>query len=138
MATKDSLVGTSDWLYHKDEWAKPHPVFEGLPVGLLNYLVYRELIPHRVWTGLEALDEAICGANNTSFDYSSGLMLSTHRLDAERFILNTLHIREHLGANPAADRLLLNLLQYAARDASQSLADLPPEFAAKLRAFGYD
>jgi hypothetical protein len=39
------------------------------PTGMLDYTFYRELIPHRVWTGLDAPEEALAGANNTSFGY---------------------------------------------------------------------
>ena len=64
-------------------------------------------------------------------------MLSVHQLGAGRFILNTLRIREHLGTDPAADRLLVNLLRYASRDQQQPLADLPADFDAQLQAMGY-
>ena len=42
-----------------------------------------------------------------------------------------------LGTDPAADRLLVNLLRYAARDQQQPLADLPADFDAQLQAMGY-
>ena len=41
----------NSWLYHKDEWAKPHPIFEGLPTGMLDYALYRQLIPDVAWAG---------------------------------------------------------------------------------------
>ena len=137
LAKKGSVVGLNGWLYHKDEWAKPHPVFEGLPTGMMDYLFYREIIPDLVWSGLEGPFEAIAGANNVSFDYSSGLMLSAHRFGAGQFILTTLRLREHLGQNPAADQILLNLLRYAAREQNQPLAALPPDFEQQLKALGY-
>jgi len=55
----------------------------------------------------------MAGAIKASQDYSSGLMLAVYESDAGRFILNTLLIRENLGSNPAAERLLRNLLNYA-------------------------
>ncbi len=81
--------------------------------------------------------EAVCGANDASLNYASGLMLSVHQLGAGRFILNALRIREHLGTDPAADRLLVNLLRYAARDHQQPPAELPADFDAQLQAMGY-
>ena len=33
LANKGALARMNSWLYHKDEWAKPHPIFEGLPTG---------------------------------------------------------------------------------------------------------
>lgn len=137
LAGKGSLTSKGNWLYHADQWAKPHPVFTGLPTGLLDYTFYRELVPDRIWSGLENPAEAVAGANNTSIDYSSGLLLSIHNLGAGRFILTTLPIRENLGTHPAAERLLRNLLHHAARDIAKPLADLPPDFAQQLSRWGY-
>ncbi len=137
LANKGALARMNSWLYHKDEWAKPHPIFAGLPTGMLDYALYRQLIPDVAWAGQDAPAEAVCGANDASLNYASGLMLSVHELGAGRFILNTLRIREHLGTDPAADRLLVNLLRDAARDAQQPWADLPVDFDAQLRAMGY-
>lgn len=134
---KGSLTVTNDWLYHKDEWAKPHPIFEGLPTGMMDYAFYREIIPAAVWSGQDAPEEAVCGANNASLDYSSGLMLSVHAFGDGWFILSTLRIRENLGVHPVADRLLLNLIQYAAQDLQRALAGLPADFEELLKAIGY-
>ena len=46
-------------------------------------------------------------------------MIAVYRLGEGRVILNTLRIRENLGSHPAAERLLLNILRYAARDLKQ-------------------
>jgi len=137
LAEKGTLRGLNAWLYHKDEWAKAHPIFAGLPTGMLDYTYYREIIPDRAWSGLEPPAEAVCGANDTSFDYSSGLMVSVHRLGAGRFVLNTLHLREHLGRHPVADRLVWNLVHFLADGRDQPLAGLPPDFEDQVRALGY-
>jgi len=137
LSNKGSLARLGTWLYHKDEWAKPHPIFESLPTGLLDYAYYRELIPDQVWAGQDAPAEAVAGANDCSIGYSSGLVLAVHRLGAGRFILNTLRLRETLGQHPAADRLLVNLLRYAAQNSGQPLSELPPDWAKQLQAIGY-
>lgn len=137
LANKGALARMNSWLYHKDEWAKPHPILEGLPTGLLDYALFRQLIPDVAWSGQDAPAEAVCGANDASLNYASGLMLSVHQMGAGRFILNTLRIRENLGVDPAADRLLVNVLRHAARDHQQPLADLPADFHAQLQAMGY-
>jgi hypothetical protein len=138
LANKGSLTSIHGWLYLKDEWAKRHPLFEGLPAGgLMDYTFYRELIPDAVWMNQDPPLEAVAGAIKASQDYSSGLMLSVHPFGAGRFILNTLSIRENLGGHPAAERLLRNLLRSAARDRSQPLADLPGDFEARLKSIGY-
>ena len=127
LANKGSLVALPSWLYHKDEWAKRHPVFAGLPSGgLMDYTFYREIIPDVAWVGLDAPAEAVAGATNTSQDYSAGLTLAEYRFGAGGFILNTLLIRENLSTHPVAERLLRNLLQYAGRDHQKALAALPP------------
>jgi hypothetical protein len=72
------------------------------------------LIPDTIWSGQEALLDAVAGANKTSQGYDSGLLLSVHGYGQGRIILNTLRIREQLGKHPVADRLLVNLLAYAA------------------------
>jgi len=46
--------------------------------------------------------------------YASGVLLGAYRRGEGRIVLNTLSILDHLGAHPAADRLLLNLVDYGA------------------------
>ena len=135
---KGSVEGLPSWLYHKDEWAKTHPIFDGLPAGgLMDYAVYREIIPDTAWCGQPAPAEAVAGAINAAQGYSSGLLVAVHNLGAGRFILSTLRVRENLGPSPVAERILRNMLNYAARDADKPLADLPPDFDAQLEALGY-
>ncbi len=126
------------WLYLKDEWAKRHPIFEGVPAGgLLDYTVYREIIPDLVFSGQDAPDAAVAGAVKASQDYDSGLMLAIYRLGAGRFVVNTLRIRENLGTHPVAERLLRNLLLYAATDTTRPLAQPPRDVDSLLRSIGY-
>jgi hypothetical protein len=116
LANDGSLFPIAGWLYLKDEWAKRHPIFDGLPSGgLMDYTFYREIIPDLVFATQDPPAEVVAGAIKASQDYSAGLMLAVYKLDAGRVVLNTLLIRENLGAHPAADRLLLNLLRHAAR-----------------------
>ena len=105
-------------VYPKDEWAKNHPLFEGLPSGgLMDYTFYREIIPDYRFQGLETPEEAVAGAFRTSSSsYVSDLMLSVHRLGAGRIILNAFRVRPALGSDPTAERLLRNMLRYAAAD----------------------
>jgi hypothetical protein len=138
LARKGSLVDLPSWLFHKDEWVSRHPVFDGLPVGLMDYTFYGGIIPGNAWSSEQQTPaEAVAGAINTSTGYSSGLTLAIHRLGAGGFILSTLRIRETLGANPVAERLLRNLLRYAGRDAGRPVEPLPADFAETLAAIGY-
>jgi hypothetical protein len=138
LAQKGSLTAIVGWIYQKDEWAKRHPIFEGLPAGgLMDYTVYRDLIPDALWMGQEPPREAVAGAIKASQDYASGMLITVNDLGAGRFILNTLRIRENLGSHPAADRLLKNLLRFAANERQKPLSDLPADFEAQLKSIGY-
>lgn len=134
---KGRVVNIHSWLYLKDDWAKDHPIFAGLPAdGLMDPHFYREIIPDAVFTGGPLPSEAVAGSIKASQDYSSGLTLAVHELGAGRFIFNTLLIRENLGRHPAAERLLRNLLNYAAHDIAEPAADLPSDFDEKLKSMG--
>jgi hypothetical protein len=138
LANKGSLTEIHGWLYLKDEWAKDHPIFDGLPSGgLMDYTFYRELIPDTLWMNQDPPAEAVAGAIKASQDYSSGLLVSVYAFGAGRFILNTLRIRDSLGSHPAAERLLRNLLRFAARGLQSPLAELPADFDETLKAIGY-
>ena len=103
----------------------------------MDHPFYRELIPDIAWMGQDPPKEAVAGAIKASLDYASGLMLSVHSFGSGNFILNTLLIRENLGTHPAAERLLRNLLLYAARDQKKQIEKLPADFENKLRSLGY-
>lgn len=135
---KGSLAVMRSWVYLKDEWAKRHPIFAGLPAGgLMDLTFWRDLIPDLVWSGQPPPAEAVAGAINASQAYSSGLLVAVHRLGAGRFIINTLRIRETLGTQPPAEGLLRNMIRHAAPETEKPLADLTPAFEAHLDALGY-
>ncbi|MBM3498962.1 MAG: glycoside hydrolase family 2 [Armatimonadetes bacterium] len=138
LATKGAVRGIHSWLYQKDDWAKRHPVFEGLPAGgLMDAVYYREIVPDLVMSGQTPPSEAVCGAIKASQDYDSGLMVAAWNLGAGRFLANTLWVRESLGASPAAERLLRNMLRWAGRDAGKPAAELPADFETALAEIGY-
>jgi len=138
LKVKGRVEGLPSWLYHKDDWAKAHPIFDGLPAaGLLDFTVYREVIPDGGWVGLEPPDEAVAGASNGSIAYSAGLTVAVYRLGAGRFVLNALAVRENIAASPVAERLLRNFLRWAGAGREKPAADLPADFEATLDSFGY-
>jgi hypothetical protein len=104
---------------------------------VLDHTFYREVFSDRGWSGQDAPAEAVAGAINTSLGYSSGLTICAYPLGAGRLVLNTLRIRENLGKDPVAERLLRNMLRYAAQNLPQPPADLPADFDAQLKAMGY-
>jgi hypothetical protein len=126
--------------YRGDAFAKRHPIFDGLPAGgIMDYTFYREIIPQGLvaWVDSSSPAEVAAGGIRAQFGYGSGLLTSIHHFGAGRFILNTLRIRESLGKDPVAERLLRNMLNYAAKEIDKPLADLPADFESQLKAIGY-
>jgi len=119
-----TLISLPNNVYHKDDWSKVHPIFDGLPTGgLLDNTFYRELIPNVGWSRPDAPTVAVAGSIYAFTAYSSALLISVDELGAGWLILNTLAIRENLAKNPAAERLLRNLLRWAAPDTSKPLVE---------------
>jgi hypothetical protein len=138
LVKKGNYAMTDNQLYHKDEWCKAHPVFDGLPSrGLMDYTFYREVIPDGVFYCDERPQEVIAGATNASFYCGSSLLVAAYRFNAGRFLINSLLIRENLTKNPVADRLLRNMLRWAAADAAKPPVPLPANFDQQLKAIGY-
>ncbi len=131
LASKDrpQLARTPNAYFRADPWAKEHAVFEGLPSGgILDYTLYRDIISSTVFRGLDPSVEAISGAIQTSGghdDYRSDLQIAAYQFGAGRVILNSLNIRQNLGTIPTAERLLRNLLNYAAQALGQPVAEFP-------------
>lgn len=130
-----------DWLYHKECVAKPHPAFSGMPTGIMDWDYYGPLIPRTLFEGQDEPDEVIAAAFAVAYHcpggYASGVLLACYSLGAGAFVLNTLPILENLGRHPAADRLLLNLVQWLSSQAGKPLASLPGDFQNTLKAIGY-
>ncbi len=142
LANKGTLGLISEYtfpqVYIRDEWAKRHPIFNGLPTGLMDYVFYREIIPDFRYSGQDTPDEAVAGAFRTGMTYNCAeLMLSVYQLGAGKFILNSLRVRQALGQDPTAEYLLRNMLNYAARDSANPLTGLPADFEEQLKAMGY-
>ncbi|MDD4869018.1 MAG: glycoside hydrolase family 2 TIM barrel-domain containing protein [Kiritimatiellae bacterium] len=152
--------------YRAERWVRHHPIFESLPAGgMMDYSFYSSLISNPIissfevtrapWTEISEeiipssgelakpsllepkLEEVVCGATRTSSNYISGMHIAIYKLGAGHFILNTLNIMPNLGRHPAAERLLRNILNYAAREIDKPLADLPADFDKQLETMGY-
>ncbi len=112
---RGTIKNLEQWLYHVDQWAARHPVFDGLQAGgLMDYAYYREIISHPAFFDVQTPDEVIAAANNGSRNYASGIMTGVYRRGQGRFLINTLLVRENLGTTPQAERLLRNMLNYLA------------------------
>ncbi|MCC7261840.1 MAG: hypothetical protein IT369_04870 [Candidatus Latescibacteria bacterium] len=141
LADKGQCPEFWDWLYHKECVAKNHPVFAGLQAGgILDWDYWKPVLPSRLFTGQAQPGEVLAAAFAIGYPcaggYSSGVLLSAHRFGAGAFLLNTFPVLEHLGAHPAADRLLANLLTHTAAQARKTRARPSRGLAAQLRALG--
>jgi hypothetical protein len=138
---RPQIALTPDWYFRADPWAKEHPVFDGLPSGgIMDYTFYRDIISASVFRDLAAPVEAICGTIQTSGgtdDYCSDLLVAKCPFAAGCVVLNSLKLRDNIGKVPAADRLLLNLINYAAKDLDKPISELPADFNDQLRRMGF-
>lgn len=102
-----------NWLYHKDDWAKRDPAFDGLPTAeALDYVFYREMIPVKTFNGQKPEpDRAIAGAFSTQLGYDSGLSMAEWKLGEGTMTISTWLIQENLPRHPIAERMLRNLLR---------------------------
>lgn len=142
LAKKGRVYEFWDWLYHKECVAKQHPVFEGLQAaGLLDWYYYGPMLPAYLFDGQETPSEVIAAAFATGYStpggYASGVLLGSYPFGAGQFFINTFPILEHIDQHPVADRLLLNLIRYAAEFAKTPPVDLPQDFQSQLRKIGF-
>ncbi len=121
---RKGVVSDRDWLYHKEIIAKDGPAFAGMRTKLMTPDYYGELLAKsEYFDALPIPDAAEAVAINCTFDlgggygYKDGLVLGTYRFHAGAFTLCGLDILGNLG-NPAADRLLLNLVLEGKSDAA--------------------
>jgi hypothetical protein len=128
-----TLFTVRNFWFRMDQWAKEHPIFEGMPAGgLMDQVFYQDILPDQLLMS-EGAAECVSGAIQTSTVQwteneasgaplrGAGTMITCHRHGAGSFIVNTLRIREQLGASPAAERLLRNMLNYASQDLDKPL-----------------
>ena len=141
-------------IYHSECVAKAHSIFDGLqPKGIMDWDYYGPLIPHYHFQGqgppddVVAVSFAVGHGNIRPGGYASGVLAGSYRCsvrpDSDRllgtgmFILNTFPILENVDLHPAADRLLLNLINYAAGSIGKPISPLPDNFDGQLKQIGY-
>jgi hypothetical protein len=142
LANKGRIYLFDDWLYHKECVAKPHPVFAGLQgSGILDWDYYGPVLPHYLFDGQDTpaavIAAAFAAGYSTPGGYASGVLLGSYKFGAGQFFVNAFPILENIDTHPAADRLLLNLIEYAATSVHGSAVPMPADFAAELEAIGY-
>ena len=127
--------------YRGDTFGTGHSLFDGLPgKGVLDYTLYRNILSQGGYGLIDSTvpDELIVGGIRAQFGYESNVQTAFYHFGEGKFLFNTLKIRENLGTDPVAELLLRNLLNDAARDLDQPLAELPADFDQQLKAIGYE
>jgi len=142
LANKGRVYEFYDWLYHKECVAKPHPVFDGLQGnGMLDWYYYGPVWPHYLFDGQDNPSEVIAAAFATGYTAEggspSGVLLGAYKFGAGQFIVNTFPILDNIDRHPVADRLLLNLIQYAMDSAQGPQTPLPGDFEGWLKSVHY-
>jgi hypothetical protein len=117
-------------------------VFDGLQgKGILDWYYYGAVLPRYVFDGQETPAEVIAASfaagYSTPGGYASGVLLGSYHIGAGQFMVNTFSILDNVDLHPAADRLLLNLIQHAAEPTRESVAPLPGDFPTLLKELGY-
>lgn len=112
--------GFTDWLYHKEYIAKPHSYFENLPSGrIMDWEYYMYLISGACYFGGKNPDETVAacvGPGNINPDgYEGGFNIGLYNVGSGCIVVNNFNILENVGQNPAADRLLVNIIKTEAK-----------------------
>ncbi|MBQ7337544.1 MAG: hypothetical protein IJW40_03710 [Clostridia bacterium] len=109
------LGGEADWLYHQEYLAKrQHPYFTGLPCGMMDweywiYMINGYHFKHGAIPDVTAAASFGTGCINPD-GYYGGFNIGTYRKGKGAITINSFNLVENIGINPAADRLLLNIL----------------------------
>jgi len=139
---KGRVVDFWDWLYHKECVAKDHPIFAGLQgKGIMDWDYYGPVISNKYYEYKKEPSQVFSAAFATGYccpgGYVSGIMMAEYPFGKGRFLLNIFNIIDNIDKHPAADRLLLNMINHAAGFCKGAVKPLPKNFQATLKAIGY-
>jgi hypothetical protein len=142
LVNKGRCYSLHDDLYHKETVAKAHPVFEGLPnKGIMDWDYYGPVNALMLFDGQDPPADVAAAAFGTGLlvkgGYASGLVTASYPFGKGRFIINSLRILENLGLHPAADRLMMNMINYAAGFCKGPKSPLPANFTKVLKSIKY-
>ena len=143
LAEKGQCRQSRNWVYHREDIAKGHAVFEGLPAGgIIDWYYYLQLTPPVAFRRTVRARRHRCGCFRSRRRRRKRLLLGIdHRklpVRAGPFVLNTFRVLENLDQVPAASRLLLNIMAYAANLVQEPPTPLGPDFERHLQTIGYN
>ena len=109
-----------DWLYHKECVAANSEVFNGLGIGICDSVKYGQTYPEFSYMTSRTPDDVLCPAFYTGYFAIKGAYGSAHTLAGfaggnGMIYLNCFRLEEDLGKNPAADIILVNLINYISK-----------------------
>jgi hypothetical protein len=132
---KGTRTRPHEWLYHSDTIAKNHPILNGLPAKVMTPDSYGPLLGGEFFSAIADPQQTVAVrlycTTATTWD---GLMVGICQHHAGKFTINAFDLVGNLG-NPAADRMLLNMVAHAAAEAAPVHA-LPANYDAELNALG--
>lgn len=106
-----------EWLYHKECVTASPEVFYGLNFGLMDSACYGQIISPFCMETDRTPEDVICPGFYTGNHLYEGSYKCVHMIAGfgcgkGMIYINTLALEENLGVNPAADVMLLNLVNY--------------------------
>lgn len=115
---KGHLTYAESWYYHPINVVRSHPYCRALPKGVMCDAYWQMVTPQFVFHGQPVPEElavvTVASPYFTGDDeligYLIGVALGTYRFGKGRIVLNCFKILDTLGSNPAAERLLMNLI----------------------------
>ena len=114
-----------------NHYVRPHAVFDGLPPGGFMGQAYQNIVPQFTLLGLPGAPLAGCLSWDHNKDYTGptevwhGTDLTVVPHGRGRMVLSTFNLIEHLGTDPVADKLLLNLCRWLAAEAESKPGHQP-------------
>jgi hypothetical protein len=100
-------------VFHSDIVARDHPVFKGLPHGVLIPEIYGELLrPKARFSDITVPEDAAAvWINQNTGKTEDGLVIGIYNYHKGKFLINSFDLTGNIG-QPAADRMILNMVKY--------------------------
>ncbi len=119
---KGYLTYAESWYYHPINVLRNHPFCKNLPKGVMDDSYWQLVTPQFVFHKQEIPDEigvvTMSVPYFTSIDewvgYLVGIALGSYNYGKGKITLNCFKLLNTLGENPAADRLMLNIIEHEA------------------------
>ena len=106
-----------DWLYHKESVAANSDVFRGLGLGICDSVKYGQSYPRFCYMTSRTPDDVVCpaffvGSPHVPGAYASAHVIAGFNSGKGKIYLNCFRLEENIGKHPAADMVMLNLINY--------------------------